>query len=108
MPGGIPGCCIGWPPGCGTATGAFIPRGGPPIGAPPAIGATPTIVPLRRFGTCAPAPAAPAGGGVDPDVPPPVRCVLGCGCCGGPTGTTPGWFIISIVPLNFGAATLLR
>jgi hypothetical protein len=64
---------------------------------PPIGGATPTIVPLSFDGigagvpSSAPGGAPAAGGGAAP------------GGVGG-RGTPPGLFIMSIVPLNFGAA----
>ncbi|MDP9148480.1 MAG: hypothetical protein M3O36_00850, partial [Myxococcota bacterium] len=53
-------------------------------------GATPTIVPFNLLGIG----AAPGG--------------RGGGAAAGGGGVAPGWFIISIVPLNFGAAAPLR
>ena len=70
--------------------------GGGGNGIPPAIGATPTIVPFSLLGTY----PAPGGGGVPAAPGRP-------GGSGGPGGA-PGWFIISIVPLNFGAAALFK
>lgn len=75
-------------------------------------GATPTIVPFSLLGGAAgpggrgaPGAAGPAGGG---DAP-----AAGAGGCapkaGGIGGALPpGWFIMSIVPLNFGAAAPFR
>jgi hypothetical protein len=104
----------------------------PPVGPPGAAGAapppkfggaTPTIVPLSRLGTPGPAPAAgapmpiggasavkpgPDGGAAAP--PPGAGAAGGCGTAlgrGGAPGIEPGWFIISIVPLNLGAAAVL-
>jgi hypothetical protein len=66
-------------------------------GVRPATGATPSIVPFSLLGTDGK--AAPGNGG-------PGR---GAGTRGGGAlGETAGWFIISMVPLNFGAAALLR
>jgi hypothetical protein len=94
------------PPGGGgsgdaTATGAAIPRMGP------AIGATPTIVPLRRF---EPPWGAWPGGGAAPGpgcAGAPGRCP-GLAPAGAAGAAAPVWFIMSMVPLNLGAATLLR
>jgi hypothetical protein len=77
--------------------------GGGGSGVGPAMGATPTIVPFSLLGTA----PAPGGGGS----PAPGRAGGGAWGGGGELedpGRTPGWFIMSIVPLNFGAAALLR
>ena len=111
-PGGGPACGAGAPPGGGPPGGG--PPGAPPGGGPPTAGApaggatppgeggaTPSIVPFSwglGLGAAAgaPAPGAPApGAGAPPAAgapPPPGR------------GTFGGAFIISIVPLNLGAA----
>jgi hypothetical protein len=74
-------------------------------------GATPTIVPLSLLGTGrAPAPTPPdvgpasgaGGGGV---APAGAAGAAGAGAAGALTpGIAGAWFIMSIVPLNFGAA----
>ena len=111
----------GLTPGCGTggenddASSGAIPNGGAggrgvacggaPPGMPregPAMGATPTIVPfnlLEIAGEGAP------GGGAEP-VGPPGRAAGAAPGAGAPG--MDAWFIMSIVPLNFGAATLFR
>jgi hypothetical protein len=66
-------------------------------GVSPATGATPSIVPLSLLGT---------DGNTAPGNGSPGRGAGARG--GGALGETAGWFIISMVPLNFGAATLLR
>jgi hypothetical protein len=99
------------------------PAGGPagPAGPPKLGGATPTIVPLRRLGEAAAAPAggapAPIGGAsaVKPGPEAGAPAAAGGGAAtagdepgrGGAPGIDPGWFIISIVPLNLGAAAVL-
>jgi hypothetical protein len=94
------------------AWGAPIPCGGPPNGEPPGIGgATPTIVPLSLLG----GPAAPAAPGTaDPGGRGPGTGAAGAGggvgtgrAAPGAGAAEPGWFIINIVPLNFGAAAPL-
>lgn len=65
----------------------------PPPGGP-IPGAIPTIVPLM-FGFGGAAGGAACGGAAG-------------GAPGGAAGGAPGWFIINIVPLNFGAAPPLR
>jgi hypothetical protein len=64
------------------------------------MGATPTIVPFSLLGIAGP--AAPGGGGAEATGAPG----RGAGAGGAPCAE--GWFIMSIVPLNFGAATLFR
>jgi len=79
--------------------GAFAAPGGENGPKPPG-GATPTIVPLKACRAGAAGAAGPGGG-----------AAAGGGATGG-GGTeadfaAPGWFIMSIVPLNFGAAAPL-
>jgi hypothetical protein len=81
----------GW---CGGAKGCAG-AADPPI----PIGATPTIVPFSLLGI-----AAAPGGGNAPGAGRPGGAVGG----GGMPGAAPGWFIMSIVPLNFGAAALFK
>ena len=77
----------------------------PPAGEPggekpnPPGGATPTIVPLKACfggpaGAAGPGGATAAGGGA----------AGGGSGAGGGADALPGWFIMSIVPLNLGAA----
>lgn len=92
------------PPGAGggAGAGAGAAGGGAPGGCgaePIEGGATPSMVPLScGFG----ADGTGAGGGAPP--------AGGAGAAGAPgRGAAPGWgFIISIVPLNFGAAAPFR
>lgn len=85
--------------------------GGGGAGAAPAAGAaTPTIVPLSRLGP----PGAPALGAPAPTLDgtgpalggPPI----GAPAAGRGPAAAPGplWFIINMVPLNFGAALFIE
>ena len=76
------------------AVGAFAAAGGEK-GVKPPGGATPTIVPLNALAGA----AGPGAGAAGP----------GGGAGGGvvEAGFAPGWFIMSMVPLNFGAAAPL-
>jgi len=69
------------------------------------------MVPLRRLGLPG---AAPALGAPAPtaDAGPALGGIAGAGAGGGapgnPAGAPAPWFIISIVPLNFGAALFIE
>ena len=71
-------------------------------------GATPTIVPFSLLGGPA-APAAPGTADPGRGSPPTGGGGAGTGCAAGAGAgvAAPGWFIISMVPLNFGAAAPL-
>jgi hypothetical protein len=66
------------------------------------MGATPTMVPLSLLGTGAT--GAPGGGAEPPGIPGRGGGAAEPGCGAGGMA----WFIMSIVPLNLGAATLFR
>jgi hypothetical protein len=84
-----------------------IPPGGAPGAAPAAGAATPTIVPFSLLGTPGAAPALGAPAPTDPG-PLPGPGAPGAPAAGrGPPGAGELWFIMSIVPLNFGAALFI-
>jgi len=73
----------------------------------PPWGATPTIVPLKfGFAGAAGAAAGAAGAAGPPGAGPAVAGLGGdaAGEPGAPGFAAPGWFVMSMVPLNLGAA----
>jgi hypothetical protein len=85
------GACAAGPPGGDAPGGENAPK--------PPGGATPTIVPLKACLGGGPAGAGGPGGGA--------ATAGGATGGGGVVECLPGWFIMSIVPLNFGAAAPL-
>jgi len=74
-------------------------------------GATPTIVPFSLLGgPAAPTDMGPVGRGAAPGTAEamPAGAGVAAGGAGGAGGAPAGWFIMSIVPLNFGAEAPFR
>ena len=89
----------------GDGAGAGVAPGDGPGAAPNPIGATPTIVPFSLLGMGAggaiTGASGAAGGGTEAGRG-------GAAAAGAPAGgAMPGWFIMSMVPLNLGAAAPL-